>query len=77
MQAENVNCLQDELKPNTIEFDFLGKDSVQYTKEMEVAPAVYRNIGKWTRKTVRGQSEWPFTAIPPFSLVVDVLYEHI
>jgi Eukaryotic DNA topoisomerase I, catalytic core len=47
----------DDLKPNTIEFDFLGKDSVQYTKEVEVAAAVYHNIGKWTRKTVYGKRE--------------------
>jgi Eukaryotic DNA topoisomerase I, catalytic core len=52
-----VKCLVDDLKPNTIEFDFLGKDSVQYTKEVEVAAAVYRNIGKWTQKTVRGKRE--------------------
>lgn len=57
VQAENVKCLEDNLKPNTIEFDFLGKDSVQYTKEVEVAAAVYRNIGKWTQKTVNGKRE--------------------
>ena len=56
-QAENVKCVEDDLKPNTIEFDFLGKDSVQYTKEVEVAAAVYRNIGKWTKKTVFGKRE--------------------
>lgn len=57
MQAENVKCVEDDLKPNAIEFDFLGKDSVQYTKEVEVAAAVYRNIGKWTKKTVSGKRE--------------------
>lgn len=52
-----MKCVEDDLKPNAIEFDFLGKDSVQYTKEVEVAAAVYRNIGKWTKKTVSGKRE--------------------
>ena len=36
LQAENVKVLEDPLKPNTIEFDFLGKDSVQYQKEVNL-----------------------------------------
>jgi DNA topoisomerase-1 len=59
LKAENVKCVEEDLKPNTIEFDFLGKDSVQYTKEVEVAAAVYRNIGKWTQKTVYGKPKKP------------------
>ena len=29
-----MRVIEDELKPNTIEFDFLGKDSIQYQKEV-------------------------------------------
>lgn len=57
MQAENVTALEDtELKKSTIQFDFLGKDSVQYVKEIEVARPVYKNIAKWTRKTTDNKS---------------------
>jgi hypothetical protein len=53
VQRENVKCLKEDLKAplpvvaNTIELDFLGKDSVKYLKQVVVNPKVYQLIGKW------------------------------
>ncbi len=54
-----MKCVEDPAKPSTIEFDFLGKDSVQYQKELEVHPAVFKNIARWTKETARGKRECP------------------
>ncbi len=60
-----MKVLTDPLKPNTIEFDFLGKDSVQYQKEVEVHPAVYKNISNWIGKTASDRRTPPPPPPPP------------
>ncbi|XP_006282565.2 DNA topoisomerase 1 alpha [Capsella rubella] len=43
LKVENVECVP----PNKLEFDFLGKDSIQYMNTVEVEPSVYKAIGQF------------------------------
>jgi DNA topoisomerase IB len=54
LRVEHVQCMPD-LK---IQFDFLGKDSIQYLNTVEVVPQVYKNI------QVRPNPRLPAAAVP-------------
>ncbi|KAK6914485.1 DNA topoisomerase I, catalytic core, eukaryotic-type [Dillenia turbinata] len=43
LKVENVNLIP----PNSLEFDFLGKDSIKYHNIVEVEPPVYKAIGQF------------------------------
>ncbi len=57
VQRENVKALEvdDVIKENTIEFDFLGKDSVQYLKQVVVHRRVYHLMQKWVPRDADGR----------------------
>jgi DNA topoisomerase-1 len=40
--------------PNTLNFDFLGKDSIRYQNSVEVLPQVYKNIGIFKKQVGKG-----------------------
>ena len=49
-EADTVGCCSLRCEhvtletPNTIVFDFLGKDSIRFFKEVEVEPQIFKNI---------------------------------
>ena len=48
--ASTLRVEQVKLKPpNKVIFDFLGKDSIRYYKELEVTKDIYRNIGEFLK----------------------------
>lgn len=47
LQVSNVTLIP----PNKIEFDFLGKDSIQYQNTVEVHPKVYENVALFKRQS--------------------------
>lgn len=66
-QRENVKALPEEgdVLANTIEFDFLGKDSVQYLKQVVVHPRVYQLIQKWVPRNDDGKgAQLPLRRLP-------------
>lgn len=50
LQVSNVTLIP----PNKIEFDFLGKDSIQYHNTVTVDPKVYKNVDLFRRKYQNG-----------------------
>lgn len=75
VQRENVKALEvdDVIKENTIEFDFLGKDSVQYLKQVVVHRRVYHLMQKWVPRDADGRGapavcpHHPPSPPPPFT----------
>ena len=55
LKCENVECLP----PNTIKFDFLGKDSIRYENAVEVDVRVYKNLETFLKYDSSGRNKNP------------------
>lgn len=61
-EADTVGCCSLKFEhvtlkpPNTVIFDFLGKDSIRYYDEVEVDPQVFKNL-KIFKKAPKGEGD--------------------
>lgn len=53
MQLENVELIE----PETIRFDFLGKDSIRYENEVKVERKVFQLVKEFSTHDANGKSE--------------------
>eukprot|EP01105_Mastigella_eilhardi_P012966 TRINITY_DN2950_c0_g1_i2.p1 TRINITY_DN2950_c0_g1~~TRINITY_DN2950_c0_g1_i2.p1 ORF type:complete len:535 (-),score=203.54 TRINITY_DN2950_c0_g1_i2:114-1718(-) len=56
LRVEHINLTNTEEKPNTVSFDFLGKDSMRYQNTVQVDPLVYRNLAKFSKGKDAGEN---------------------
>ena len=55
LQVENVDLIE----PDTIRFDFLGKDSIRYENEVKVERKIFELVKEFSAKDGNGRSESP------------------
>ena len=61
-EAETVGCCSLKYEhvtlrpPTTVIFDFLGKDSIRFFNEVQVAPQVFKNL-KMFKKAPKGEGD--------------------
>ena len=62
-EADTVGCCSLKVKhiqlrePNTVVFDFLGKDSIRYYNEVEVEPQVFKNLRIFKKEPKDGDDD--------------------
>jgi DNA topoisomerase-1 len=67
-EADTVGCCSLRFEhltldpPNTVVFDFLGKDSIRYVNRVEVEPQIFKNL-KLFKKEPKGEGDDLFDRI--------------
>ena len=59
--------------PNTVIFDFLGKDSVRYFKKIKVPPTIYKNFKLFVKDKKKIMQNYLVISIVWLSMIICIL----